>query len=146
MEFALRLGSPYNGINIHHEVVNGRPISHGCIRTHFKSALVLFEANNVGTPVTIINGPPPADLEYTEDYSTDNWTRDFFVMGDADNAVNTLQRGLSHVGHPVAATGVYDQATHDAVASYQRQMGLNVDGVAGLVTTRMIMSYLNHGF
>jgi lipoprotein-anchoring transpeptidase ErfK/SrfK len=43
MEFALRIGDPgYAGLNIHQEHVPDYPASHGCIRTHFKSALTFF--------------------------------------------------------------------------------------------------------
>ena len=57
MEFALRLakvgGRAYNGINIHQEVVPDVPASHGCIRMHFKAAMVLFDMLDVGTTVNV---------------------------------------------------------------------------------------------
>lgn len=49
----------------------------------------MFAINSV---VSVVAGGAPSSLNYTADYSTGNYTRDFFTVGDQDDAVNVVQR------------------------------------------------------
>jgi N-acetylmuramoyl-L-alanine amidase len=56
---------------------------------------------------------------------------DALAPGDSGEAVRTLQEALARYGYGVAATGVYDSATTDVVAAFQRHFRPErVDGVA----------------
>lgn len=51
--------------------------------------------------------------------------------GAAGEAVRDLQRNLSALGYPLAADGMFGEATQKAVRAFQRDHGLAVDGIAG---------------
>lgn len=54
--------------------------------------------------------------------------------------VTILQRRLSALGYPLTADGVYGAKTRRAVAAFQREHGLAVDGLAGVATRQAIDS------
>eukprot|EP00823_Brevimastigomonas_motovehiculus_P004404 TRINITY_DN2900_c0_g1_i1.p1 TRINITY_DN2900_c0_g1~~TRINITY_DN2900_c0_g1_i1.p1 ORF type:complete len:233 (-),score=37.01 TRINITY_DN2900_c0_g1_i1:425-1123(-) len=147
MEFALRLGNPYQGINIHQEVVPDYPASHGCVRTHFKSAMMLFDLIPISTVVNILPGPAPSSLDFTEKY-TPAFTRNWYESGDVDGGVQVIQTNLVRLNllSPSQVTGTYDQATMDAVKKYQTAHHLPSDGKAGDSTMQAMLAYKNHGF
>ena len=61
--------------------------------------------------------------------------------GDKGDEVVQLQDALSTLGYMVTgATGVYDDQTVSAVSVFQSRHGLNVDGVAGADTQRILYS------
>jgi len=151
MEFALRIAQPggsYTGLNIHQEKVPDVPASHGCIRTHFKSAIIMFEMFVVGSTVSVVSDGAPASLNFTADYSTGNYTRDWFEVGDDDDAVKVVQRQLVYWKYLTSGqvSGVYDDATSNAVYKYQQDHHLPADGKAGDATMQAMMAYLNRGF
>jgi general secretion pathway protein A len=59
---------------------------------------------------------------------------------DGKNARDVLeaQRSLSNMGYPVALTGVYDDATIQAVKAFQEDLGLKPDGVTGFMTKALL--------
>ena len=60
--------------------------------------------------------------------------------GDMGDPVVELQDVLQQLGYMDTVTGVYDPATVTAVKSFQRRNGLNVDGVAGAATQKVLYS------
>lgn len=70
--------------------------------------------------------PPPPQLSAT----TDPITRTL-IVGSSGRDVTKLQLRLSTLGLPVRADGEYGPFTRGAVAQFQRQHGLSVDGIAG---------------
>lgn len=52
--------------------------------------------------------------------------------------VSDVQRILGESGYPVAPTGVYDDATVEAVVKFQRDFGLADDGIAGPKTMSLL--------
>jgi lipoprotein-anchoring transpeptidase ErfK/SrfK len=59
MPYMQRLTS--DGVAIHAGKIPGTPASHGCIRMPLGMAKLLFGATKVGTEVTVIDGPAPAE-------------------------------------------------------------------------------------
>lgn len=51
--------------------------------------------------------------------------------GSQDPRVPALQVALISLGYPIALDGTYGPATEAAVRDFQRQLGLEVDGIAG---------------
>ena len=51
--------------------------------------------------------------------------------GSKGEAVRDLQQNLSALGYPLAVDGVFGKDTQEAVRAFQRDHGLDVDGVAG---------------
>jgi len=53
------------------------------------------------------------------------------ALGDRSAAVEALQNALSQYGYGIAANGIYDSATHEVVAAFQRHFRPErIDGVA----------------
>src|SRR5690606_2527900 len=51
--------------------------------------------------------------------------------GSQDPRVPALQVALISIGYPIALDGTYGPATEAAVTDFQRQTGLEIDGIAG---------------
>jgi hypothetical protein len=66
-------------------------------------------------------------------------------VGDSGTDVLALQRLLRGRGHDVPVNGHFAAATRDAVAGYQRSVGLAVTGVANVSTWQAIVPTLAHG-
>lgn len=68
-----------------------------------------------------------------------------FTYGDKGPEVVRLQKNLISVGEsiPSGADGVYGQETLNAVRSFQKKAGLNIDGIAGPKTLRELAEYLS---
>ncbi len=63
-------------------------------------------------------------------------------QGDKGLAVERLQQGLASAGvYKGPVTGVYDQATADAVKAYQKKNGVPADGTAGAETQARLGLY-----
>jgi Ca-activated chloride channel family protein len=63
-------------------------------------------------------------------------------QGDKGIAVERLQQGLASAGvYKDRVTGVYDQATADAVKAYQKKNGVPADGTAGAQTQAKLGLY-----
>ncbi|MBQ8653369.1 MAG: peptidoglycan-binding protein, partial [Clostridia bacterium] len=73
----------------------------------------------------------PAQASY--DYVT-------LEKGDRGEAVISLQQVLKNLGYLSEKTGLYDNATVEAVKSFQRYNGLSVDGKAGAETQAKLYS------
>jgi hypothetical protein len=56
------------------------------------------------------------------------------TAGDSGRRVRQLQRALAALGYEVASDGEYGPATTEAVTDFQRDEGLEADGVAGTET------------
>ncbi|MBR0425336.1 MAG: peptidoglycan-binding protein [Clostridia bacterium] len=74
----------------------------------------------------------------------------FMKSGDTDeklydgNLVTKLQEKLIQLGYlKTAATGKYDTATVDAIRSFQKANSVDVDGVAGQATLKLIDALVN---
>jgi peptidoglycan hydrolase-like protein with peptidoglycan-binding domain len=53
------------------------------------------------------------------------------ILGARGLAVRDLQKALTTAGFTVDLDGIFDEATEQAVAAFQRAVGLVVDGIAG---------------
>jgi len=60
------------------------------------------------------------------------------VKGDSVPEVLELQRMLGNKGYMVDTTGVYDQSTSEAIMKFQKDFGLDVDGIAGPRTRALL--------
>jgi peptidoglycan hydrolase-like protein with peptidoglycan-binding domain len=72
----------------------------------------------------------------------------FFPTQSAGNRgvdVEAIQHLLSHHGHDVDATGVFDPATVDAVTAFQTASGLDPDGIVGPDTWQALAPQLEEG-
>ena len=65
--------------------------------------------------------------------------------GSTGEAVRDLQQTLSAIGYPLAADGVFGNATEAAVQAFQRDHGLSVDGIAGPRTLDAVAKALPFG-
>ena len=87
----------------------------------------------------------------TYDLLTSSSAKAFFMRkGDDDSKlfdndlVTELQKDLIQLGYlKTSATGTYDDATYEAVKSFQRASGLNADGIAGLRTLQILATLIN---
>lgn len=57
-----------------------------------------------------------------------------YRKGDRGSGVKDLQTNLGKNGYNISADGIFGQATYDAVRSFQKKQGLQVDGIAGKAT------------
>ncbi|MDF1778754.1 MAG: peptidoglycan-binding domain-containing protein [Rhizobiaceae bacterium] len=55
-------------------------------------------------------------------------------LGDSGDAVRRLQTRLHTLGYEISKSGDYDTATAEAVAQFQKDLGLACDGVADRAT------------
>ena len=62
------------------------------------------------------------------------------VMGSRGSAVTALQNRLIELGYLDAASGLYDEATHDAVTAFQNAIGVPATGEASASMQRYIYS------
>lgn len=66
-------------------------------------------------------------------------------LGDSGPAVRTVQYFLAFLGFflpelpPISITGTFDEATRDAVFTFQNQYGLEVDGIVGRTTWNKLL-------
>lgn len=65
--------------------------------------------------------------------------------GSASDAVRDLQRNLSALGYPLALDGIFGRDTEKAVRAFQRDQGLDADGIAGPRTFSAIGNALPFG-
>lgn len=65
--------------------------------------------------------------------------------GSTGEAVRDLQRKLSALGYPLAADGIFGNDTEEAVSAFQRDHGLDADGLAGARTRAAIDAALPFG-
>lgn len=60
--------------------------------------------------------------------------KDYFIIGDKEPGVGTLQTKLNKVGFKVSVDNIFGTGTENAVKAFQRSNGLLEDGVAGKAT------------
>ena len=65
--------------------------------------------------------------------------------GSAGDAVRDLQQNLSALGYPLAADGIFGKDTEKALRAFQRDHGLDADGIAGPKTFAAIGEALPFG-
>jgi len=65
--------------------------------------------------------------------------------GSTGEAVRGLQQKLSALGYPLAADGIFGDDTEEAVQAFQRDHGLDADGLAGRSTRAAIDAALPFG-
>ena len=61
--------------------------------------------------------------------------------GDRGELVVEIQDCLIQEGYLESITGVYDEATEEAVRAFQKKNGLTADGVAGEKTLAVLFGY-----
>lgn len=64
-------------------------------------------------------------------------------MGDKNNNVVALQSKLNTLGYGLVVDGDFGKATYNAVADFQKNNGLTVDGIAGQKTVDKLNEILN---
>ncbi|WP_096225913.1 peptidoglycan-binding protein [Geobacillus sp. FJAT-46040] len=75
--------------------------------------------------------------------SNDHWTGQTLREGSKGEDVKELQRMLNSAGYNVKVDGVYGSETEGAVRSFQKLVGISVDGIAGAQTYRSLKSYIS---
>jgi N-acetylmuramoyl-L-alanine amidase len=60
------------------------------------------------------------------------------VRGVSTPNVIQLQRMLSDIGYMVETTGIYDQFTFQETMRFQKEFGLDIDGIAGPRTMALL--------
>ena len=108
-----------------------------------RDAVRAFQIRNDLSPVDGIAGSRTLTRLYSDkaiaaqaavtEYST-------LRKGDRGNSVVEMQDSLQQLGYLSEPTGYYDDATVEAVRSFQRRNGLTVDGTAGQETLRLLYS------
>jgi peptidoglycan hydrolase-like protein with peptidoglycan-binding domain len=66
-------------------------------------------------------------------------------QGMRGDSVKALQKLLRDLEYDIAVHGIFDEATKKAVVNFQKEEGLNADGVVGPTTFRAIMVSLRGG-
>jgi N-acetylmuramoyl-L-alanine amidase len=70
---------------------------------------------------------------------------EMLTLGDRGDAVVALQKSLAEYGYGITANGIYDSATHDVVAAFQRHFRpQRIDGVADASTQKTLTELLAH--
>lgn len=97
--------------------------------------------------VYTVSDAAPASVKLTDPFNSD-FTRLFYLPGDSDSGVKTVQQMLVHADYMSsdAVTGVYDDNTVASVKKYQADNGLAADGKAGIATMQKLMKWLNYGY
>lgn len=129
----------------------GRYISNGCIRMHNHHVEEVFDLVPLYTPVRITGAypgasgyPSPGTPAATPSAPTssgspprdsDPYEYPYLRAGDRGKAVLRLQRQLAELGYnPGPLDGIFGPRTKAAVREFQRQTGLQSDGVVGPAT------------
>lgn len=60
--------------------------------------------------------------------------KDYFIIGDKEPGVGTLQMKLNKVGFKLSVDNIFGTGTENAVKAFQRSNGLEEDGIAGKAT------------
>ena len=108
-----------------------------------KDAVRAFQMLNDLSPVDGIAGNKTLQRLYSSSAvpaSASNTKFPTLQKGDKGDSVVQLQDCLVQLGYMTVKTGVYDDATVEAVKSFQRYNGLTVDGKAGEATQKKLFS------
>ncbi|MDR1159364.1 MAG: peptidoglycan-binding protein [Syntrophomonadaceae bacterium] len=116
----MRLSVPWGGYGIHgtdNPQSIGKAYSHGCIRLQNPDALELYNMTPIGTHATIIGK---------------SYNGKVLGKGDAGAAVRYLQRSLKTLGYyKYHIDGKFNGKTERAVRDFQKNSGINPDGLVG---------------
>ena len=95
---------------------------------------------NVQTPVVLNTSTvPPATVPVVSQSPATATPSNILKLGAKGSAVTDLQKKLKALGYYTgSADGDFGEGTEAAVKAFQKQMGLSVDGVAGLDTLRKL--------
>jgi len=119
----MRLSVPWGGFGIHgtdNPNSIGQAASHGCVRMYNDDVIQLYNIVNLGTPVKIIGAV------FTGRIST---------VGSQGEDVRQIQQRLQALGYYRGdIDGVYGPITQQAVRAFQKDQGLEPDGVVGPMT------------
>lgn len=85
-------------------------------------------------------GAPNADSQTGENQGDASAFLRTLRFGDQGQDVSLLQSRLNQLKYPCAVNGVFDQATKDALVSFQNNNGLKADGIMGLQSSAVLMS------
>ncbi|MBQ3705217.1 MAG: peptidoglycan-binding protein [Clostridia bacterium] len=109
-----------------------------------EDAVRAFQIQNRLTPVDGIAGKATRGVLYSSDAisaSAAEVDYETVRLGDRGELVVEIQECLREEGYLDHITGVYDDATMEAVKAFQRKNGLNADGVAGGRTLEVLFGY-----
>ena len=115
----------------------------GVYGTTTEYAVRAFQIRNNITPVDGIAGNKTLQVLYSgKAIAAQAAVTEYDTLrkGDRGNAVVEMQECLTDLGYLYEPTGYYDDATVEAVKSFQRRNGLTVDGAAGQDTLRVLYS------
>lgn len=119
----MRLSIPWGGYGIHgtnNPSSIGKAVSHGCVRMYNEDVIELYDMVELGTPVNIINK---------------TYTGRILRLGSKGSDVKKVQVTLKRLRYyKYRSDGYYGRKTRQAVANFQTDQGLCVDGVVGAQT------------
>ena len=119
----IRLSVPWGGYGIHgtnNPNSIGQSVSHGCIRMQNEDVIELYEMVPLGTPVIIIGAAFAGRV---------------LRVGNQGNEVRSVQQRLQILGYYRGdIDGVYGPITEQAVRAFQKDQGLDPDGIVGAMT------------
>ena len=103
-----------------------------------------FQIQNKITPVDGVAGSVTLSKMYSSDAVTataNNMDYDTVEAGASGDIVVQIQDCLVDLGYLEEITGVYDEATVEAVKAFQRANGLTADGKCGPLTLQVLFGY-----
>ena len=112
--------------------------------TSTSDAVRAFQIQNKLTPVDGVAGTTTLTCLYSGSAvsaSSADVDYDTARLGDRGDLVVSIQECLVDMEYLDRVTGVYDEATEEAVKQLQRKNGLTVDGVAGGRTLEVLFGY-----
>ncbi|NLK52343.1 MAG: L,D-transpeptidase family protein [Syntrophomonadaceae bacterium] len=119
----MRLSVPWGGYGIHgtnNPNSIGKAASHGCVRMFNEDVIELYDMVTIGTPVKITGTA---------------YTGRILKLGAEGNDVGDIQQKLKVLGYYTGdVDGVYGTLTEQAVSAFQKDQGLDPDGIVGVLT------------
>ena len=107
-------------------------------------AVRAFQIQNKLTPVDGVAGSATLSCLYSSDArpaAAADLDYESARPGDRGELVVEIQDCLIQEGYLESITGVYDEATEEAVRAFQKKNGLTADGVAGEKTLAVLFGY-----
>lgn len=108
-----------------------------------KEAVMHFQENNGLKPDGIVGPKTEAALEQKYPATPAPDTQPTVKLGNTGGTVLRVQRQLSSLQYfdYTNMTGVFDEATEEALKKFQKDYGLTADGVAGFKTHTALRNY-----
>lgn len=120
----MRISVPWGGYGIHgtdEPESIGMAVSHGCVRMYNEDVIELYDIVPLGTAVEIIGETFTGRLLYVG------------VEGGSDVLrVQEILQEIDYYQGPL--NGIYDEELEEAVTAFQRDYGLEADGIVGTNT------------